>query len=393
MTADTGVAVVGIGMVGLGRFEGESVASIAHRAVKAALEDAGLRREQIDGLFVHVGSPRGLDYDEVANLLALEVDFAMQPWAHGRFGATTIINAVMAIRCGLVDHALCVAAWRPPPARGGTREYPYFPEVYREGGGPHSETAHAGHVAPVGGAALAASAYFHKYAIAPERLAAVAVAQRRFAVDNPWALMRTPLSAEEYLAARYIAEPLRLFDCSVQSGVGAAMILTSDDRAADLRQPPVHVLGVQGIHAGPNEFIFGQPGLGVNQAEVFDYRPEGADQPVYRQAGISPSDVGTLHCYDGFSPQVLWTLERFGFCEPGDAAEWIQGGRIERGGELPVNTSGGHLSEGHSNGWGATVELVTQLRQQAESRQLPGIAIGQWATTLGDSILYGHERR
>ena len=90
----------------------------------------------------------------------------------------------------------------------------------------------------------------------------------------------------------------------------------------------------------------------MNQAEVFDYVPLGAREPVFRRAGVTPADVQTLHCYDGFSPQVLWTLERFGFCAPGEAADWIAGGRIELGGELPVNTSGGHLSEGHSNGWG-----------------------------------------
>jgi acetyl-CoA acetyltransferase len=104
---------------------------------------------------------------------------------------------------------------------------------------------------------------------------------------------------------------------------------------------------------------------------------------------VKPSEVGTLHCYDGFSPQVWWTLERFGFCPPGEAADFVDDGRIELGGELPVNTSGGHLSEGHSNGWGQTVELVRQLRGQAGPRQIDGLHVGQWATTLGDSIVYG----
>ena len=99
----------------------------------------------------------------------------------------------------------------------------------------------------------------------------------------------------------------------------------------------------------------------------------------------------TLHCYDGFSPQILWTLERFGFCAPGAAAGWVADGRIELGGELPVNTSGGHLSEGHANGWGHTLEIVRQLRGQAGPRQIPGITVAQWATTLGDSIIYGSE--
>jgi acetyl-CoA acetyltransferase len=158
-----------------------------------------------------------------------------------------------------------------------------------------------------------------------------------------------------------------------------------------LSQPPVWVLGFQGIHAGPNEFIFGQPGLGINQADVFDFAPNGDRQPVFRRSGVQPADVGTLHCYDGFSTQVLWTLERFGFCAPGEGADFVQNGRIELGGSLPVNTAGGHLSEGHANGWGHTVELVRQLRGHAGARQIKGLEIGLWATTLGDSIVYANE--
>jgi acetyl-CoA acetyltransferase len=112
---------------------------------------------------------------------------------------------------------------------------------------------------------------------------------------------------------------------------------------------------------------------------------------VFREAGIVPADVDTLHCYDGFSPQVLWTLERFGFAPPGEAADWVQNGRIELGGELPVNTSGGHLSEGHSNGWGQTLEIVRQVRGEAGERQVTDCELALWATTFGDAILYSKQ--
>jgi acetyl-CoA acetyltransferase len=199
------------------------------------------------------------------------------------------------------------------------------------------------------------------------------------------------MSQEDYEASRFVVEPLRLFDCSMPVDTAVAVILTRAERARDLRRPPVHILGHQGIHAGPAEFIFGQPGLGINQPQVFDYEPLGADEPVFRRAGVTPGDVESLHCYDGFTPQVLWTLERFGFCAPGEAADWVAEGRIALGGELPVNTSGGHLSEGHANGWGQTLEIVRQLRGEAGERQIPGIGVAQWATTLGDSIIYGSE--
>jgi len=385
-----GVAVVGIGSAGFGRMEDESVASMADQALAAALEDAGLDRAEIDGLLVHIGSPRGLDYDEMALLLGLEVRYATQTWSHGRFGATVIETAAMALEHNLADCALCVAAFKNSPfGRLGTTANAAFFEGMREGGGPHAETPSVGLAAPVAGAALATRRYLHRYGVERAKLGAVALAQRRAAALNPLAALRTPLTPDEYERSRFVVEPLRLLDCSFPVDTAVAVILTRADRAGALRAPAVHVRGFQGIHAGPNEFIFGQPGLGINQAEVFDYEPLGAGEPVYRRAGVTPAEIQTLHCYDGFSPQVLWTLERFGFCGPGEAADWIAGGRIELGGELPVNTSGGHLSEGHSNGWGQTLEIVSQLRGQAGPRQIPGARLAMWATTLGDAIIYG----
>lgn len=387
----THTAIVGIGTVGFGSFPDRSVASMANDAVAAALQDCGLDRAQVDGLFVHIGSPRGIDYDEMALLLGLQVQWATQTWSHGRFGATVISSAAMALAAGVVDCALCVAAYKNSLfTRFGTPGSNSFFEGMREAGGPHAETPWVGMTAPAAGAAMSTRRYLDRYGIDREQLGAVAVAQRRAARENPLAVMRKPMSREDYEQSRFVVEPLRLFDCSVPIDTAVAVVLTRADRAADLRRPPVHLLGFQGIHAGPQEFIFGQPGLGINQVDVFDYEPLGADEPVYRRAGVSPRDVGSLHCYDGFSTQIPWTLERFGFCPPGTGPDWIQGGRIELDGELPVNTSGGHLSEGHSNGWGQTMEIVRQLRGDAGARQIEGIEVAQWATTLGDSIIYAN---
>jgi acetyl-CoA acetyltransferase len=387
----TGTAIVGIGTVGFGAFADRSVAAMANDAVRDALDDSGLKRAEIDGLFVHIGSPRGIDYDEMALLLGLEVQFASQTWSHGRFGSTVIAAAAMALGAGVIDCALCVAAYKNSLfTRFGTSGSASFFEGMREAGGPHAETPWVGMTAPAAGAAMSTRRYLHQYGIDRERLGAVAVAQRRAARENPMAVMRKPMSQDDYEGSRFVIEPLRLFDCSVPVDTAVAVLLTRDDRARHLRQAPVHLLAFQGIHAGPQEFIFGQRGLGINQADVFDYEPLGADEPVYRRAGVAPSDVGSLHCYDGFSPQIPWTLERFGFCPAGSGPDWIQDGRIELDGELPVNTSGGHLSEGHSNGWGQTLEIVRQLRGEAQTRQIDGIEVAQWATTLGDSIIYGN---
>ncbi len=386
------IAVVGIGTSGLSRSASETPISLAETAVTRALADANLERSDIDGLVVHIGSPRGMDYDRTASLLALDVRFSAQPWSHGRFAATVLQQGAMALSWGLADHVLCLASYSNSRfGRHGSKDRPNFNESLREGGGPHAENPHLGLTAPVAGAAMAAQRYFHRYDLSPDCLAPIALAFRQHARLNPGAVMQAPLTLEEYLSARQIVEPLRLFDCSVIVDGAVAVILSRADRAVDRPKPPVYLMGIQGIHAGPNEFIFGQPGLGIDQADTFDYKPQPEDETVYRMAEAGPADIDTLHVYDAFSPQVLWTLERFGFCDVGESAAWIKDGRIELGGALPVNTSGGHMSEGHFNGWGQIYEIVTQLRGEAGPRQVPNAKLAQWATTIGDSIIFGND--
>jgi acetyl-CoA acetyltransferase len=385
------VAIAGIGTTGFGRFTDRSATSIANEALSAALDDAGLGRGDVDGIITQIGSPRGLDCDELARMLALDVRYASETWDHGRFCATVVGTGAMALMNSLAETIVCIAVFRNSAfARHGAEGFPGFAENFREGGGPHAETPHCGLLAPIGGAAMSARRYMHKHNVAPDGLAAIALAFREHAALNPYAAKRERLTREEYLAAPFICEPLRRLDCSVPIDTASVIIMTRSERAKTLRQPPVFIESFQGLAGGPNEFVFGQPGLGINQRDVFDYAPLGAGEPVFANVGITPTDVDTLHTYDGFAPQVLWTLERFGFAAPGKAADWVQGGRIALGGELPINTSGGHLSEGHSNGWGQTLEIVRQLRDAAGDRQIPNCRRALWATTFGDAILYAN---
>ncbi|HVZ12880.1 MAG TPA: hypothetical protein VG894_00290 [Bauldia sp.] len=383
-------AIVGLGDTGYFGNSDQTAIALAHKAVAAALDDAGLKRADIDGLVVHIGSPRGADYDQLANALNLRVRFAAQSWSHGRFASTVVMHGAMALMAGLADCVLLVAAFNNSSfGKHGSKTRPTFHESLREGGGPHAELPYAGLAAPVGGAAMATKRYMHKYGVAPEKLAAVPIALRQHAQLNPRAAMRKPMTEADYLASRFVAEPLRVFDCSMIVDAAVAILMTRADRAADCKSKPVFLLGVQGVHGGPDEFIFGQPGLGINQDGVFDYAPDPADQLVFRMAGVGPADIDSLHLYDGFSPQIWWTLERFGFCAVGDAPDFVQDGRIGPGGALPVNTSGGHLSEGHFNGWGQIAETVRQIRGEAGERQIADAQLIQWATTLGDSLIFG----
>lgn len=385
-------AICGAGTTEVGRFEDRTPISLASEAVSQALADAGLSRNSIDGLIVHIGSPRGADYDEIAAQLGIRARFASQTWSHGRFGATVLQHAAMAVTCGLADHVLCLGAYKNSNlGLIGSKKSWGFEESLRYAGGPHGETPHAGFNGPVAASGFAARRYFHKYSQDPAKLAAVAVTLRQHAMLNPHARQRKAMSAEQYLSAPFIVEPLRLPDCSSVVDGAVALIVTSAERARSSRAPATYLLGMQGVHAGPDEFIFGQPGLGVGQENMFDFVSPGAQQPVYRMAGLSQSDIDILQVYDAFSPLVLLTLERFGFCKPGEAADYVQDGRIGLAGELPVNTSGGMLSEGHLNGWSQMMEIVRQLRGGAGERQVAAARTAQWATALGDSIIFGNE--
>ena len=197
-----------------------------------------------------------------------------------------------------------------------------------------------------------------------------------------------PMTLADHQASRMVVDPLRLFDCCLITDGAAVAIVTSAARARDLKQRPVYISGMQGLRAGRDEFIFAPRGLGINQQRVTSPSPDQHDLQAYRMAGITRADLAGLYTYDAFSPLVLFTLERFGFCEAGEAAAWVQGGRIELGGELPMNTSGGLLSEAHVGGWNSILEIVRQLRGSAGVRQIEQACHLQWATAWGDSVIF-----
>ncbi|MDE0049566.1 MAG: hypothetical protein OXO52_07255 [Rhodospirillales bacterium] len=380
-------AIVGIGTSRFGRNLPESQLALAASALKAALADAGLQRDDIDGLSIHIGWPLGVDYDQVAQAFGLEIDFVNQAWTHGRFVTGSLQTAAMAVTCGMAKVVACVnvlSFTRERDILGGPHDF----EGYRETGGTHAETPHYGLTAPAGGAALAMQRYMALYGVTSAGLAAVPVALRAHARLNPAAVMQRPMSVADHQASRMVVDPLRLFDCCIVSDGAAVVLVTTAEHARDLRQRPVLIAGMQGMAAGRDEFIFAPPGLGINQQSgTREARPAPRDLAVYRSAGIPRDAIQGLYTYDAFSPLVLFVLERFGFCAAGEAAGFVQDGRIGPGGALPVNTSGGLLSEAHVAGWNSLCEMVRQLRGDAGPRQIEGAGALQWATAWGDSVI------
>jgi acetyl-CoA acetyltransferase len=226
--------------------------------------------------------------------------------------------------------------------------------------------------------------YMAQYGATSEQLAAVPIAFRKHALKSPHAVMKQPLTLAAHQASRMVVDPLRLYDCSLITDGAAVVLITSAQRARELKQPPVYLSGMQGMRSGRDEFIFAPRGIGINQQRSARAKHE---NQVYAMAGIERDDVDGLYTYDAFSPLVLFTLERFGFCGPGEAAGWVQDGRIELGGELPMNTSGGLLSEAHIGGWNSILEMVRQLRGVAGERQIADARHLQWATAWGDSVV------
>ena len=380
-------AIAGIGASRFGRHLPESQLALGAAAFRAALDDAGLARTDVDGLAVNLGWPLGLDYDRIAETFGLDIRYVNQTWTHGRFVTMSLQQAALAVAAGLANVVACVAVasfTRERDILGGPGDF----EGMREEGGTHAENPPYGLTAPAAGAALAWRRYMSLYGATTEPLGEVAVTLRSHARKNPNAVMRKPMTLADHRASREVVAPLRLFDCCIVSDGAVVVLVTSAERARELRKPPVLISGMQGIRAGRDEFIFAPPGLGINQQRPGRVAPRPEDGDAYRMAGIERSDVDGLYTYDAFTPLVLFVLERFGFCPPGEAHEWVGGGRIALGGALPVNTSGGLLSEAHVSGWNSIAEIVRQLRGEAGERQIPDATHLQWGTVWGDSIVF-----
>lgn len=380
-------AIAGVGASVFGRFLPDSQLGLAAKAFKAALKDAGLKREEVDGLSIHIGWPLGVDYDRVAEGLGLSVRYVNQSWTHGRFVTNALQHAVLAVSAGLANVVACVTAISFTRERELLLGGPGDVESNREDGGTHGESPPYGLTAPASGAALSMQRYMAQFGATSEKLAAVPIAIRKHALRNPDAIMKKELTFDDHQNSRMVLNPLRLFDCCLMTDGAVVTLVTTQERARDMKQKPVHIAGLQGIRSGREEFIFAPPGLGINQQSTTRVHSRPADVEVFESAGVNRSDVKALYTYDAFSPLPLFVLERYGYCGAGEAIDFVQDGTIGPGGKLPINTNGGLLSEAHVGGWNHIREMTLQLRGTAGPRQIPGADVLQWGTVWGDSVI------
>jgi acetyl-CoA acetyltransferase len=364
-------AIAGIGYSEITRRPQKPLGLLAVDACRAAIEDAGLSPNQIDGLTTYPESPfagaGNRDGEDVVSVMYIVNHLPLAPdirwYAQIETGmiASPIIEGVNALLAGACEYVLVWRALhRPLPRPGGG------------GGGAPRAAGDAQFLAPWGCAsivqwhALAWQRYMHRYGATRDALAALALNSRRNANLNPRAFFyKEPMSRDDYFNSRWIAEPLCLFDCDVPVDGCVAMIVTTADRARGLRNPPAFIAGY-GQNTAPRRTLL--------HYALDDYIECGGSlaKKLWDAAGLGPRDMDAVQLYDGFNPSTLYWLEAAGFCARGEGGSFVQNGRIALEGELPINTFGGSLSEGRMHGMGHIAEAVRQVTGRAEKRQIAG---------------------
>jgi acetyl-CoA acetyltransferase len=343
----------------------------ALEAIHQALDDAGLSGRDVDAIY-KIETPG----EDSANELELARNLGaanLRAWGGAGYGGggacAPVVLAALAIAGGMADVAV---AYRARNRGSGGR--PWAKSGMRAPG-PAAFGLPYGLVSPVQELATLTRRYMHDFGATSEQFARVAVTQRDNASRNPNAFFRDPVSVEDVLASRMIADPLHLLDCSLETDGACAVIVTSAERARDLRQRPVYISGAaQGM--GPRHYMMS--GL-VYRDDPFDMPNVYAARDVYAMAGLGPGDIDVAEFYDVFSPMVLWQLEAYGFCKRGEAGPFVESGGIDwRAGSIPVNTHGGSLSEAYVHGFNHILEAVRQLRgvstSQVESAKVALVA-------------------
>ncbi len=356
--------IVGIGESELGQIPQSTSLDLTVQAALHALEDAGLAPHRVDGCLSKppYQEPTFLFTDQLAATLGLRLRYGHDLHAGGCTPVLALANAVRALEAGLC-HTVLIAfgenmftySKTPRPTHGKLHwGYEDWEEPF-------------GLVGPPAGYALAAKRHMHCYGTTAEQLGTIAVTQRQHAILNQGAQMRRPLTLDDYLRSPWIVEPFRLPDCSLVSDYGGAFVVTTAERAVDLRQKPMAVLGYGESH--PHRYLMQEEDL--TRCGAIESGPM-----ALRMAEVTLHDIDFAELYDSFTYTVLVQLEDYGFCTKGEGGAFVEGGRIALGGSLPVNTHGGLLSQAHADGMLHVTEAVKQLRGQAGPRQVANARIG-----------------
>ncbi|HIG71259.1 MAG TPA: thiolase family protein [Myxococcales bacterium] len=373
LALERNVAVTGIGQSDVGRRLDRDPMALTIDACLAAIEDAGLTRDDIDGLSTYPGAGMAGapgftagGVTELQDALRLNLNwFNGGPELSGQLGS--VITACAAVAAGFAKHVLCFRTVWESTAQGGGRRA----GIGTGGGGKFKASGFMQYSLPYGAASAAvwismmAQRHFHEYGTTREQLAQIAINARKNAAHNPKAIFRDPMSLDDYMNVRMISEPFCLYDCDIPVDGSTAIIVSHVDAAKDMRRPPLRVEAVgSALHGRPSWDQFD---------DLTTMALRDASKMMWARTDLRPADVDVAELYDGFSFIALAWLEALGFCEKGEGGRFIEGGdNISLTGKVPLNTHGGQLSGGRLHGYGFLHEACTQLWGEGGARQVPG---------------------
>jgi acetyl-CoA acetyltransferase len=384
--AESDVLISGVGHSDVGRRLGRTGIDLTVQAALLAIEDAGLTVADIDGISTWPGqrfdlgpgfSPCGVT--DLKEALRMELNwFSGARETPGQFGA--IFNAVAAVSGGLARHVLCFRTLTESSSQSaGKRASVPDPSVRASGNKAWQAPFNA--VSAANTAAMFAKRHMHLHGTTREHLGHLAITCREHAGLNPRAVYREPMTMDDYLGIRMISDPLCLYDCDVPCDGSTAIIISAADTAADIARP----IRIEAMGAA----LHGRDSWD-QRADLSTMAAADAAASMWARTDLRPADVDTAQLYDGFTFLALSWLEALGFCDEGDGGPFVAEGSIRLGGSLPMNTNGGQLSGGRLHAFGYVHEAVTQLRGEADGRQVAGAEVAVTAAgggPLGGSML------
>jgi acetyl-CoA C-acetyltransferase len=353
------IAIVGAAESDLGKVPGMTALELQAQAAHRALTDAGLTLRDVDGVFAHTDDRiAALQLCEYLNVKPRYVDSTN---VGGMSNVLHIHHAMAAIAAGMCSVALIT--YGSTQLSSSTRKVGGIADDSRSPLGQF--VTPYGQLNPIGYYAMAAHLHMHRYGTTSTQLAEVAVAARKWAQLNPKAYRREPLSIDDVLNSPMVADPLHSRDVCLVTDAGGALIVTTAERAKDLRRPPVYVMGIAES--------FSHHYTPFNTVDWLDTSVAPTAQSALEMAGITREDIDVVQIYDHFTIGVIQALEEIGFCKRGEGGDFVSGGRLAPDGDFPINTSGGGLSYNHPGMFGMLLilEAVHQLRKEAGQRQLP----------------------
>jgi acetyl-CoA acetyltransferase len=364
--------IAGIGETSYTRGTSKSALELSLEASMAAINDAGIKPEAIDAVILPGGAGGGgTAGDFIANLGIPDLHYTTSLQEMGGAMCVAALEcAATALASGIATYALIPLCCRFYSGRKA-RQMNSDPgtglqsaETIRDYYSPYGVGAPPQHYAWM------AQRHMQIYGTRHEQLGAIAVAMRKHAQLHPNAVMRgIPMDMSDYLASRWVSYPYHLLDCCLETDGAGALLVTTAERARDLRSKPVYLMGIASGHPFPPHDL-------PNRPDILKMGLDFCAPRVYEMAGVKPADMDFAEIYDCFTGQALLQIEAAGFCKRGEGGSFVENGRIELGGALPVNTHGGLLSQAHNSGMNHLIEAVVQLRHQAGARQVNDAELG-----------------